>query len=336
MSYKLSPPLVSVVIPMYNVEKYIHRALSSVLQQTYEHFEVICVDDESPDDSVELVKEFQDMRVQIIRQPNRGLAAARNTGIAAAKGKYVALLDADDFWAVDKLEQHVEHLEVNPDVDVSYCQSLFVDEQDELLGIGQYPKLNDISNKDILCRNPVGNGSAAVIRRTLLESIGKLDIRKTPARMEYFNEELRQSEDIEFWLRCALSQNAKFAGIGMPLTYYRVNAEGLSANLNKQYKSWQYAMALNSANYPEFFKKWYGLAQGYQLRYLSRRAIQSNMPDKAMSLISSALQANYRILLEEPKRTLSTLICASLLKSIGPSFNQVIEKSMRLKGLTAR
>ena len=328
-----SSPLVSVVIPMYNVEKYIEQAVLSVLSQSYSNFEVICIDDESPDNSSDLVSQFKDNRIRVIRQANRGLAGARNTGLASAKGKYIALLDADDFWAQDKLEQHVAHLESNPDVDVSYCQSLFVDEQGKLMGVGQYPKLNDVLNKDILCRNPVGNGSAPVIRAKLLKQFGfHLELTGRP-RYEYFNESLRQSEDIEFWIRCALEHKAKFAGVGLPLTYYRVNEEGLSANLTKQLASWELAMSLNAKNHPTFFAKWYPLAKAYQYRYLCRRAVQSQMPDTALKLAFNAIKTNKNILFEEPARTLSTLICASMAKLFGATFNKILTGTMRLRGL---
>ena len=82
-------PLVSVVMPVYNVEQYIEQAVWSVIDQTCGNFELIIVDDESPDDSIELIKNrYHDVRIKIIRQKNRGLAGARNTGIRHAKGDY--------------------------------------------------------------------------------------------------------------------------------------------------------------------------------------------------------------------------------------------------------
>ena len=166
-----STPLVSVVIPMYNVEQYICSAIQSVLDQSYKNFELLLIDDGSPDYSVTLAKSFSDPRITIISQQNRGLAGARNTGIHEACGKYIALLDADDLWAPNKLELHVKHLESRPEIDISYCPSLFMDEEDQLIGLGQFPKLTNISNQEILCRNPVGNGSAAVIRKSLTDKI---------------------------------------------------------------------------------------------------------------------------------------------------------------------
>lgn len=309
---KTSNPIVSVVIPMYNVERYIEKSVQSVLAQTYTNFEIVCVDDGCSDGTLERLQQFSDSRIRIVRQENAGLAAARNTGINAAQGIYIALLDADDFWAPLKLELHVRHLESNPEVGVSYCPSLFVDEEDAPLGIGQFPKLFDIGAQDVLCRNPVGNGSAPVIRRSVLVEIGKIELEQHRFRMSYFDPTFRQSEDIECWLRIALDTRWRFEGIKQPLTYYRVNAGGLSANIEKQYQSWQRAIEKNQVGHEAFFKKWYSLAQAYQERYLARRAVQSGDSAKALLKIHGALLRDIRILTHDPVRTLVTYGCCLL------------------------
>ena len=319
-----SNPLVSVVIPVYNVERYIALAIQSVLAQTYKNFELILVDDGSPDSSVTIARCFTDPRIHIISQQNRGLAGARNTGIHAAQGKYIALLDADDLWQKTKLEAHVKHLESRPEVDISYCPSLFIDELGHSLGFGQTPKLHNISNQDILCRNPVGNGSAGVIRSSLTNKIKQQQ--KASARVCYFDERLRQSEDIEFWLRCALSFNAKFEGIPESLTFYRLNQEGLSANLDKQLASWYQAMSFNQQQHPEFFKRYFSLAEAYQFRYLSRRAIHSNMKKPALSFSQKALKTNAKILIQEPKRTITTFACAFSLFHFTKAFSWLVQR----------
>ncbi|NQZ24137.1 MAG: glycosyltransferase family 2 protein [Colwellia sp.] len=307
-----SIPVVSVIIPMYNVEKYIEQSINSVLNQCYHHFELILVDDGCVDNTLNIVNSFSDPRIRVITQKNRGLSGARNTGIDAARGIYVALLDADDYWAPEKLTKHIQHLTENPAVGVSYCPSLFINEDGELLGIGQFPKLNNISKQDVFCRNPVGNGSAPVIRRSLFSEITRFGVKKDKYRSMYFDESLKQSEDIELWTRIALTTKWQFAGIETPLTYYRINNAGLSADLGKQFASWQHAVMLNQASDPEFFRKFYSLAKAYQLRYLARRAVQSKSKLTAFKLIHQAIYCDYRILLHEPSRTLMTWCCACL------------------------
>ncbi len=162
---------VSVIIPAYKVEKYIADTIQSVLEQTYKNFELLIVDDGSPDKSVEIGQQFVDPRIKIIRQNNRGVSAARNTGVSHAQGEYLAFLDGDDLWLPEKLEKHVEHLESSPTVGVSFSHSAFINEAGQSLGLYQMSKLKGITPRLILCRNPIGNGSTPVIRREVLEAI---------------------------------------------------------------------------------------------------------------------------------------------------------------------
>ena len=305
---KQSLPIVTVVVPMYNVEDHIQQCIQSVLAQTFQNFELICVNDGSTDGTLDKLREFNDPRIRLIEQTNRGLSGARNSGIHAARGLYVALLDADDFWASEKLAYHVNHLNSHPNVGVSYCPSLFVNEQGILMGIGQFPKLKDITCKDIFCRNPVGNGSAPVIRHRVLREM-TFECPNT-GRQYIFDEELRQSEDIELWLKIALLKKWEFEGIEVPLTYYRVNDSGLSSNVKKQYASWCLAVKKNRVGNEEFFQRYLSLARAYQLRYLARRAIRSGNSWSAIKLINKALITHPGIIIEEPLRTFSTFGCA--------------------------
>jgi glycosyltransferase involved in cell wall biosynthesis len=313
---------------MFNVSKYIEQCIQSVLQQTFRNFEVICVDDGCTDDTLQKLARFCDPRIRLIQQSNRGLSGARNTGIFASKGMYVALLDADDFWAKEKLALHINHLNTHENVGVSYCPSLFVNESGKTMGIGQTPKLKKISTKDVLCRNPVGNGSAPVIRRRLLKEVAFINPEN--GRKCIFDEDLRQSEGIELWLRIALMGNLKFEGIKTPLTFYRVNDDGLSSNLSKQYASWCLAMKKNQKGHTDFFKRYLPLARAYQLRYLARRAIRSGDAWQAIKLVHKALLTQPKIAIEEPMRTIATYCCA-LMSMLPYSLYRIIENTaMRL------
>jgi glycosyltransferase involved in cell wall biosynthesis len=107
---------ISVIIPLYNKSIYISRAIHSVLAQTEQNFEIIVVDDGSTDNGADIVKEFADSRIMLIRQDNRGPGAARNRGIREAKGEYISFLDADDEWLPLFLEKGIEFLSVNKDI----------------------------------------------------------------------------------------------------------------------------------------------------------------------------------------------------------------------------
>ena len=103
-----SSALVSIIVPAYNAEKYVADAIESVLRQTYPYFELIIVDDASTDRTAEVVQSFSDQRIKLIRHTsNKGPGAARNTAIETAKGKWIAFLDADDQWKVNRLERLV-------------------------------------------------------------------------------------------------------------------------------------------------------------------------------------------------------------------------------------
>ena len=95
-------PKISVIMPVYNVEKFVARSIESVLRQTHADFELILVDDGGNDQSLAICRNFKDPRIRIISQVNRGLAGARNTGIRNANGQYIALIDSDDLWHEEK------------------------------------------------------------------------------------------------------------------------------------------------------------------------------------------------------------------------------------------
>jgi glycosyltransferase involved in cell wall biosynthesis len=110
----VSAPLVSVVVPVYNGERFLGEALESIFWQTYRDFEVIAIDDGSTDGTAEILRACP--AVRYLYQQNRGLSAARNAGIAAARGELIALMDDDDVWAPDKLERQVGALRDHPDL----------------------------------------------------------------------------------------------------------------------------------------------------------------------------------------------------------------------------
>lgn len=123
-------PLVSIVMPVYNTERFLRQAIDSVLHQTYRNIELIVVDDCSKDNSLKILMEYQekDSRVCVIKQErNRGVAHARNTGIQLAKGEFIALLDSDDVWEKTKIDRQTSLMKKD-DADIAYCSLDFIDE----------------------------------------------------------------------------------------------------------------------------------------------------------------------------------------------------------------
>lgn len=305
----MNTPLMSVVMPVYNVAAYVGAAIESVLAQSFADFELIIVDDGGSDASVDICRGFADPRIRIVGQPNRGLAGARNTGIAAARGKYIALLDADDRWDPRKLMLHMIHLEADASVDVSYSGSRMIDAAGRPLRTAMRPRLTGITPAHILKRNPVGNGSAAVIRRASLDraAVAHPD---DLGRLCWFDESFRQSEDIELWLRLAARHGCKFEGIAGLLTDYRIVGGGLSANIARQFDSWERAVAKARTYAPRLLARHYARARAYQLRYLARRAVQLGDASFAWTLGAEAVTTSPGLLLAEPVKTGVTLAAA--------------------------
>src|SRR4051812_26242675 len=136
----MNSPKVSVVIPAYKQAEYLGHTIQSVLAQTYPNFEVIVVNDASPDNTTEVVKQFDDPRLKyIIHEKNQMLPAARNTGMRAATGEIIALLDADDLFHPEKLETHVAYLAQHPEIGVTYNAHFDMDAQEKLLNLWRPP-----------------------------------------------------------------------------------------------------------------------------------------------------------------------------------------------------
>lgn len=115
---KKKTPLVSVIVPAYNAEKFIAESIQSVIDQTYNNWELVIVNDGSTDNTLSVVKRFTDPRVLVMSQKNSGVSAARNRGLEKCKGSYITFLDADDTLPPESIEKRVAYLEANPNVDL--------------------------------------------------------------------------------------------------------------------------------------------------------------------------------------------------------------------------
>ncbi len=331
-------PKVSVVMPIYGVERFVAEAVDSVLSQTFSDFEFLIVDDVSPDKSREICEAYTDERIQIIvHEKNRGLAGARNTGIRHARGEYIALLDSDDKWTMDKLEKHVAHLDSSAKVGVSFSRSVFMNEDGDLMNTYQMPKLTGITADHLLCRNPIGNGSAPVIRREVFKDIAFQDNLYGETEDYFFDDKFRQSEDIECWIRIASLTSWEIEGLSEALTVYRLNSGSLSANVPKQLATWEAVIEKASIHSPELVNRSGGLARAYQLRYLSRQAIRLQDGKMALGLVCQALKQSPSILWREPSRTLMT-VGAALLQRVTPKavYRSLEPVAIKVLGSTQR
>jgi glycosyltransferase involved in cell wall biosynthesis len=215
-------PTVSVIIPAYNAAKYIGETLDSVFKQTYTSFEVIVINDGSRDTD-DLERELQAYSaVRYIRQENRGAAAARNTGLRAAAGEFVAFLDADDKWLPDFLEKQIEFLK-RSNADLVYADALLSGESplDGRTFMEVQPPRGNVTPENLLAVNVTVLTSAVVARKAPILQVGM------------FDEGIKRGHDFDLWFRLAKA-GARFAYQPKVLALYRIVEGSLSGNTISQ------------------------------------------------------------------------------------------------------
>jgi len=206
----LSQPKVSVIIPVYNGEKFLEEAIKSVFNQNYDNLECIVVDDGSQDQTSSIVRRFG--QVVYVYQDNAGVAAARNRGVKKSSGEYLAFLDADDVWDIKKLATQISYMEENPGIGYSFTKrKLFLDE-----GLDEFPAWVRIHRleQEMTAYIP----SSLVVRRPVFEAVG------------YFDENYRVADDSDWFIR-AKDAGIKLGIVGMTLLNKRVHSRCLSSNI---------------------------------------------------------------------------------------------------------
>lgn len=174
-------PVVSVIIPTYKHRDFIWQTLESVWVQTFRELEIIVIDDGSPDDTAQMLRPLaQEGRIRLIEQPNAGQAAARNKGIEAARGEFVALLDDDDLWPSDKLQWQVEALRARPEAVLAYgyTRAFGTAFGEPVDWISPHENAPQGQVRDRFVRsNPIMSPGQALIRADVLHALGGLDLR---------------------------------------------------------------------------------------------------------------------------------------------------------------
>ena len=218
---KKNNPLISVVMPVYNAEKYLDEAITSLLIQSYENFEILAINDGSTDSSVEILKKYAsiDTRVKIISQKNKGIVAVLNRGIDEAKGEYIARMDADDVSFPNRFKDQIETFQNNPDADLVYGDFEVIDEQSRFMYRELTPPLNEDIQEALFVRNPIAHGSV-MFKKDIIERVG------------YYSDEFGPTEDLELWMR--ISRQGILVGTGSSLYRWRVNTTGITMTNNKE------------------------------------------------------------------------------------------------------
>lgn len=213
MAAENSAPLVSVVMPVYNRSQALRRTVDSVLAQTLPDWELHLVDDGSTDDTPAVAESYTDPRVHYIRQPNRGHSAARNTGLARARGEFIAFLDHDDRWRPGKLRSQVDHLRQHPETTLVYAQWARMDESGKLHGEGVSHIVQGPAERDLLIRhNFVQSMSLPMMRTEMVRRLGG------------FRAEMDICDDLDLFIR--LARLGPFGFIPETLLDYNMGSVG--------------------------------------------------------------------------------------------------------------
>lgn len=209
-------PLISIVMPVYNCERYIMQAVESVIAQTYQNWELLIINDASQDNTQSIVNELaqKDSRIHVYdNAENSGVSKTRNRGVTLAKGDWIAFLDSDDAWAVEKLEKQVNFLQTNEEAELIFTGSAFINEDNQRAGYELHvPQTVDF--RELLKQNVISCSSVLIKKEYLL-------LYSMPGD--------KMHEDYTVWLRTL--KKVQFAyGIDEPLLIYRISSNSKSGN----------------------------------------------------------------------------------------------------------
>lgn len=236
---------VSVIIPVFNGEKYIAMALESVFSQTYQNYEVIVIDDGSTDRTEEVIASFSG-KLKLIRQPNSGPACARNKGVENSIGELVAFLDHDDVWLPDKLHLQVKCLEQNKLVSLVYSDFGTFNDQGIIEESASQTRGLFMPSGYIfpyLFFDPICWTSTVLVKRSCLDEIGAFDE----------DENIHMAEDYDLWLR--LSKKFEFHYINKVTAMYRQSPNSLSRNVGVGVKAEIHMLQKVMKTFPEIRKE---------------------------------------------------------------------------------
>ena len=213
-------PLISIVIPTYNHAPMLQRALATVIEQTYQNWNAIVVNNFSTDNTLDVVAKFNDPRIQCVNFRNNGvIGASRNEGIKLATGEYVAFLDSDDTWFPTKIEKCVASLESGSDL---VCHAEYWIDESGKSRLVAYGPSEAATHHNLIYKGNRISTSATMVRATLLKEVNGFDT----------SPELISTEDYDLWIRLAAKSN-KFAFIDEPLGEYHRHDNNVSANIEK-------------------------------------------------------------------------------------------------------
>jgi glycosyltransferase involved in cell wall biosynthesis len=208
---------ISVVMSVYNGEKFVKQTVASILNQTFRDFEFIIIDDGSTDSSKKIIESFNDHRINLISRENKGLTPSLNEGLSLSRGKYIARMDADDIAEPERFEKQINFLDSHSNVYICGTWAKIIDENNKETGKYKTPVESEKIKRTMLWHNPFIHPST-MFRREIIDKVG------------YYSEKTKYAQDYEYWSRII----KKFSGVNIPefLMKYRVSPKSMTRKSN--------------------------------------------------------------------------------------------------------
>jgi glycosyltransferase involved in cell wall biosynthesis len=209
-------PRISVVMSVYNGEKYLHEAVDSILNQTFTDFEFIIIDDASIDGTWEILSSYCDPRIRLVHnQENIGLTRSLNKGLALAQGEYIARMDADDISLPKRFEKQIVYLDLHPDIWVVGGQIDFIDDKGSREQAHPYPIDEKFLRWNAIFNGPTVIHPAVMMRQEKLNQLGN------------YPEDCKLAQDAALWRKFYMVSDFPIANLGEKLVLYRQHTESL-------------------------------------------------------------------------------------------------------------
>ncbi|WP_272539873.1 glycosyltransferase [Providencia sp. PROV197] len=215
--------LVSVILPVYNAEKFLYEAIDSIIRQTYKNLQIIIINDGSTDRSLDIINSFDDKRILIITRENKGLIYTLNEGLHLSKGSYIARMDADDIARFDRIEKQLRFLKKNKNVAIVGSYANLIDEDGNDIGLKKKPHSDKIIKAICFFGSPFIHPSVMFNKNLIKEEL-------------YYSNNFVHAEDYELWARLIANEELNFFNIKDTLLKYRIVSTSVSRKYEDQQK----------------------------------------------------------------------------------------------------
>lgn len=259
-------PRISVIMPLYNAEQFVKKAIESILQQSFKDFELILIDDCATDNTLDVVSSIKSSKIKIVNnEKNSGIAYSRNKGLELADGQYIALMDDDDLTVPNRFETQIGYLETHNDIDVIGGRHCIIDQRDQIIRTCREPLNNpQYIRADMMLYDSIANGSAMIRNDFLKENQIK------------YQENCLGMEDYRFWIDCSV--RGKVTNLSDILLYWRNSGSNETCRVQNTQPKWR------AEKYADLQRYAFGL-NGYSLSEEEYAIINKMFPEALSSTV---------------------------------------------------